>query len=126
MKRFVLGVLLSMLATTSAQAQGWAPGDWVLAQWRGGQYWFPGIVERNSGSSVTVLFDDGSRETRPANQVKNYNWRIGSNIQCIWASDGEWYSAVITGMGDDGESLRIRYTDDGTVEKTKTGKCRSR
>lgn len=124
MKYLAVFGLLGFAVTSPAIAGGWSKGDWVLAQWKGDKYWFPGVVERDNGSSVTVNYDDGTRETRPANQVKDYDWHVQSHVQCVW-KDGNWYGAVITAMGNDGETLMIRYTDDGTVERTTTGKCRS-
>jgi hypothetical protein len=106
-------------------AAGWTKGEWVLAQWKGDKYWFPGIVEKDNGASVTILYDDGTRETRPANQVKPYSWQVKSHVQCVWAQDGQWYPAVITALDDEGDKLTIRYDEDGTVEHTRTGKCRS-
>ena len=125
MKRTILGIAVAVVALASSAATARDPGDWVLAQWRGDIYWFPGVVERDNGSTISVRYDDGTREARPSNQVKTYDWRIGSAVECRW-SDGNWYGARITQMGADGESLTIRYVDDGVIERTKTGKCRSR
>ena len=127
MKRSILftGALLALATvSTAAHAGPYANGSWVLAQWHGGQYWFPGVVSSSTNSTVTVEFDDGSRETRPTNQVKPYNWRVGSKVQCNWKGAGEWYPGTITWASNDGINLSIRY-DDGDTEKTKTGKCRS-
>ena len=114
---------LALLASSSLAAQ--QRGDWVLAQWRGGQYWFPGVIQDISGKRVTILYDDGTRETRPLSQVKPYDWREGSRVQCLWAGGSEWYSARITRMSSDGVTITVRYDDDGIVEKTRTGACRS-
>ena len=114
-----LAILIS--APLAAQQRG----DWVLAQWRGGEYWFPGVIESVSGNKVTINYDDGTRETRPLNQVKPYDWRVGSRIQCLWAGGSTWYAARITHMGSDGSRITVRYDDDGIVEKTRTGACRS-
>ena len=99
-------------------------GDWVLAPWRDSSQTFPGVVVGKSGSSLTIQFDDGTRETRIASEVRAYDWKVGSYVECQW-KDGSWYGAKITWLGNDGLSMQIRYVDDGTVERTKTGKCRS-
>ncbi len=115
--------LLLMLGSTGAVAQ--KTGDWVLAQWKGAQYWFPGVVESRSGDSVTIIYDDGTRETRPANQVKPYDWRVGTSISCRWKGGAEWYPGRISAMSTDGVSITVEY-DDGDREQTATGACRAR
>ena len=115
--------MIAIFVTSPLAAQ--QRGDWVLAQWRGGEYWFPGVIESVSGNKVTINYDDGTRETRPLNQVKPYDWREGSRVQCLWAGGSTWYAARITSVGRDGSSITVRYDDDGIVEKTRTGKCRS-
>lgn len=99
-------------------------GDWVLAPWRDSSQTFPGVVVGKSGSSLTIQFDDGTRETRIASEVRDFDWRKGTSIECQW-KDGNWYSATINWLASDGLTMQIRYDDDGTVEKTTTGKCRS-
>ncbi len=41
------------------------------------------------GNQVTIRYDDGTLETRPANQVRPYNWRVGSRIVCLF-TNGRW------------------------------------
>ncbi|MFA7587166.1 MAG: hypothetical protein WCY11_13400 [Novosphingobium sp.] len=113
----------ALLAVTPAHAQN--VGDWVLAPWEDSDNLFPGVVVARSGQRVTVRFDDGTTEVRLAEDVRPYTWRPGSRIECMW-TDGEWYEATIVAMGDDGTSLRIRYDEDGTMQNTQTGKCRTR
>jgi hypothetical protein len=115
--------LLALVAAVPAAAQ-FAASDWVLAQWRGGAYYYPATVVRTDATSVTLEYDDGARETRPVNQVKRYDWALGSKIECRW-TDGNWYDAAITALDGDGITLDILY-DDGTVQRTKTKRCRSK
>ena len=119
MRALIAGIALGLAAASPAAA--FSEGDWVLAQWKGGEYWFPGVVESASGGKVTVAFDDGTRETRPSNQVRDYDWRVGSKVECNWKGQG-WYRGKITALS--GEKLSIAY-DDGDKETTKTGRCRS-
>ncbi len=109
---------LAIPATSAAQQ----PGDWVLAQWQGGAIWYPGVVTARSGNIVTIRYDDGTMERRPVNQVRAYDWRVGTRIVCQW-EDGNWYRATITRMSSDGVTLDILY-DDGYTQRTTTGSCR--
>ena len=113
--------LLALALPAAASAQ--QPGDWVLAQWQGGSDWYPGVVQSRDGNQVTILYDDGTRETRPVNQVRAYDWHVGSRVVCRW-TDGRWYSATITAMAEDGLTISLLY-DDGDTQITQTGRCRS-
>lgn len=117
---FAMGVCL---LPASAIAQN--VGDWVLSPYQGSRMMFPGVVESRSGPNITIRFDDGDVETRPASTVRRYDWAVGSKISCRW-TDGNWYHATIQAVGSDGYSLRVRYDDDGVVQNTKTGRCRTR
>lgn len=121
MKLQTLAFTAAFLVPAIASAQD--VGQFALAQWQGGDKWYPGVVMSRSGGSVQIEYDDGSVEVRPSNQVRPYNWRIGSRLECQW-TDGQWYAAAITAMDRDAVSLTIRY-DDGTIERTLTMKCRS-
>jgi hypothetical protein len=120
---FGLGAVaaLSLLAATAATAQ--PIGAWVLGQWRGGGEWYPGVVTAHRGNLVTIRYDDGTRETRPANQVRPYNWRVGSRVNCLF-TNGRWYDARITAMDPGGLLISVLY-DDGDTQITQTGRCRS-
>lgn len=118
--------LLSALvfcALAGSQALAFQRGEWVLAQFQGGKYWFPGIVQTDARGLVTIRYDDGDVETRPGNQVRPYDWRVGSSVDCNWQRRGEWYAGRITALR--GGTLSIAYND-GDSETTTTGMCRSR
>ncbi|MBV9883265.1 MAG: hypothetical protein JO276_09680 [Sphingomonadaceae bacterium] len=101
------------------------PGDWVLGQWQGGRFWFPGVVHSlGEDGSVAIQYDDGTSEIRPASQVKRYDWTVGSRIDAIWSGDGQWYAATILEADPNGANLKVRF-DDGIEEETVTGRCRS-
>ncbi|PZO04093.1 MAG: hypothetical protein DCF30_01515 [Hyphomicrobiales bacterium] len=113
----IVGALLAGL--TGAQAQ--TAGDWVLARWKNGQHWFPGIIQSVSGNRLTIKYDDGDRETLNVTSVRPYNWAIGSKVECNFKGTG-WYAGTITALS--AERLSIAY-DDGDKENTRTGNCRS-
>lgn len=117
-------LLLASLLLVSNLSLAQARGDWVLARWKGGDYWFPGVVESRKGDVVVVAYDDGTREKLPLNRVRPYDWRPGSRVQCRWRNGSEWYAGVIKSITDNGVTLNIKY-DDGDKETTTTAACRS-
>lgn len=128
MKSLSLAAKAMIMATACivpASAMAQEVGDWVLSPWRGSSVFYPGVVESRSGSVITVRFDDGDVETRQADTVVPFDWQAGSRISCAW-SDGKWYKATIRSIAADGYTMQIRYDDDGTVENTNTGRCRTR
>ena len=113
------GLVLSGGAAANAQTVG----DWVLGNWQGAGYWYPGVVEKVAGGKVTIVYDDKDRETVAAGDVRPYDWTIGKKVECNFKGSGEWFPGKITSLG--GEKIGIAY-DDGDKETTKTGRCRSR
>lgn len=120
-KKLILVAAVATAVPSFAMAQ--QAGDWVLAQWRGGAQWFPGVVQSRTGNLVKIQYDDGTFETRPVNQTRPYNWHVGSKVECLW-TDGQWYGATINRMAGDGLTIDVLY-DDGDRQHTQTGKCRS-
>jgi hypothetical protein len=120
-----VGVIAAAIAMP-AGALAQQVGDWVLSPWRGSRVLYPGVIEARNGTTVTVRFDDGSVETRQANTVRFFDWEPGSRISCQWAADGRWYNAVIVSLSQDGFNMTIRYDQDGSLEDTTTGACRTR
>jgi hypothetical protein len=101
-------------------------GDRVLAQWDGGSFWFPGRVHSVGGDgSIAISYDDGMSDIRPANQVKAFDWAVGTKIDAIWSGNGQWYAARIMDVAQDGRSVLVRFEDDGIREGRQTGECRS-
>jgi hypothetical protein len=58
-----LSVAAAALAASLGGAAAQTQGDWVLARYKGGPYWYPGIIQGVTGDRVTVAYDDGDRET---------------------------------------------------------------
>jgi hypothetical protein len=121
--RAAFALFLGTCAFT-APAAAHEVGDWVLAPWRDSTQTFPGVVVGKAGSSITIQFDDGTRESRIDGEVREFDWDEDTVIECQWR-DGQWYRATINWLAKDGLTMEITYTDDGTIERTKTGKCRS-
>lgn len=100
-------------------------GDWVLAPWRNSANLFPGVVGAVTANDVTVRFDDGTTDTRKLSEVRVFDWKTGTGIECQW-TDGGWYTATIVTLAEDGYTMHVRYDDDGVEQDTNTGKCRTR
>ncbi len=122
MKKLAWVLVLLTLFPAAVFAQ--SPGDWVLGNWRGGGYWFPGVVQSHEGGKITIVYDDGTRETVSSKQVRPYTWKLGTRVECRWSGGKAWYGGQITGISKDGTKLDIKY-DDGDSERISTGGCRS-
>ena len=48
-----LSVAAGALAATLSGAAAQTNGDWVLARYKGGPYWYPGIIQSVNGDRVT-------------------------------------------------------------------------
>ncbi|WP_297834222.1 hypothetical protein [Thermomonas sp.] len=123
MSKKLLVVALGVLSCASVMAQ--SQGDWVLARWKSGTFWFPGVVQARNGDQITIAYDDGTRETLPAKLVKPYDWAIGSRVECRWQGGNMWYQGKITGVSRNRTMIDVLY-DDGDRERIATGGCRSR
>ena len=124
MKALIGAAVAATLAAVPAAVQAQQVGDWVLAPWQDSVQVFPGIVSARSGDAVTIRFDDGTVETRLADEVRPFDWTTGSAVECEW-TDGNWYAARILVMGNDGLTILVRYDEDGVEQRTRTGRCRS-
>lgn len=116
-------VTLCIVASMSSVATAQTKGDWVLGNYGGAGYWYPGVVEKIGGGEVTIRYDDGDRETVGIRDVRPYDWMIGMSVECNFQGAGDWYRGKITSLA--GERIGIAY-DDGDKETTKTGRCRTR
>ena len=123
MKRVLMLCAMACLAPSLVWAQ--KSGDWVLGKWQGGDYWFPGVVQSRSGNDLTIAYDDGTRETLPASQVREYSWGVGTRVECRWAGGTDWYAGKISDVNKDGTRIDVKY-DDGDQEQLATGACRSK
>jgi hypothetical protein len=110
------------LALSASAASAQTPGDWVLARYKGGAHYYPGILQGVSGDRATVAYDDGDRETMSLALIRPYNWTIGGRVECNFKGGGKWYPGVIASLS--GGTIGINY-DDGDKERTTTGRCRS-
>jgi len=123
MKKWLCVLALALAAPSAALAQ--VPGEWVLGRWQGDQYWFPGVIQSMTDTTINIAYDDGTVETLPYALVRPYDWTSGTRVECRWQEGEIWYPGQITFASPDGVSLSVAY-DDGDREETRTGLCRSR
>jgi hypothetical protein len=115
--------LLLGCATTSAPPP-LAQGDWVLARWQDDREWyFPAVVTTRTGDELALQYDDGDTGTQPAENVRPFDWAVGTQLSCRW-SDEQWYPARITQMSPNRYDIRVLY-DDGDKGEINTSRCRS-
>lgn len=123
MKSFITAALaISVICSCVSIASAQTKGDWVLGNYKGAGYWYPGIVDKVAGGKVTIRYDDGDKETVQLDEVRPYDWMIGMKVECNYKGAGQWYAGTITSLG--GEKIGIAY-DDGDKETTRTGRCRT-
>ncbi|MGB3814025.1 MAG: tudor domain-containing protein [Shinella sp.] len=122
-KHATVFIVSSILAFGTGAANAQTVGDWVLGNYQGAGYWFPGVIAKTSGDKITIQYDDGETETVYQSAVRPYDWKVGSKVECNYKGAGDWYSGKISSLS--GEKIGIAY-DDGDKETTKTGRCRSR
>ncbi|BDA83401.1 hypothetical protein Sa4125_09430 [Aureimonas sp. SA4125] len=120
--KMISALTVALLAMGGLQAVAQTKGDWVLGNYKGAGYWFPGVVEKLDGGNITIRYDDGDRETVDISDVRAYDWMIGMKVECNYKGQGTWYPGKIASLA--GEKIGIAY-DDGDKETTKTGRCRS-
>ena len=116
----ILATAILVMSSLGSHAQ--TQGDWVLGNYKGSGYWFAGIAEKIEGGKITILYDDGERETVNLSNIRPYDWMIGMRIECNFKGQGDWYPGTIASLA--GEKIGIDY-DDGDKETTTTGLCRT-
>ena len=120
---FAATLLVSGIGSACACACAQTQGDWVLSRYKGGEYWYPGIIQGVTGDKATIAYDDGLRETLSLAKVRPYDWAIGGRVECNFQGAGKWYPGVIASLA--GGTIGVNY-DDGDKERMSTGRCRSR
>ncbi|MFG1404110.1 tudor domain-containing protein [Xanthobacter sediminis] len=116
-------VVSGMIFLGAGAANAQTAGDWVLGNYKGAGYWFPGVIEKVGDGKITIRYDDGDKETVAVKDVRPYDWAIGTKVECNYKGQGNWYAGTIASLA--GEKIGIAY-DDGDKETTKTGRCRTK
>lgn len=125
MRRFVLAVCTLVLAgCATVEDVPLGAGDWVVARWtEEDPYWYPAIVSSRTGDELSLRYDDGDVGAQPARNVRRFDWRDGTRLECRLGGGGAFQRAVIATMAPDRYRINVRY-EDGGAEDTDTSKCR--
>jgi hypothetical protein len=107
--RVSLVMVLSLsLSASAALAQN--AGDRVLGNYQNQGFWYPATVSAINGGTVSVAYDDGSTEDLPKAQVRTYNWKAGSMVECDMG--GWWTFGKVTSI--DATTVTADFDKDGT------------
>ena len=110
-------LLLSLSAAAAAQS-----GQRILANADDG-YWYSGRVGAIRNNNVHVAFDDGDRAIVSSSEVRSFDWRAGTAVECNYDNQGEYYAARITAVR--GDNVDVIYDEDQERESTTLANCRS-
>ena len=100
-------------------------GDWVLARWQPDDpYFYPAIVTEPVGDQLSLQYDDGDAGAQAARNVRRFDWRAGTRLECR-SADGAFQAAAITELAPNRVDVQIRFNDGGT-QATTTAACRDR
>ena len=117
----ILAILFAL--PTVALAGPPAKGDLVLAQWGPDNLFYPARIAKVDGDKMKVAYYDGDVATVRKDQVKAFDWKAGTVVQCNWKNGGQYFPGKIASV--EGEALQIHY-DDGDKEEAGIGRCRSK
>lgn len=116
-----LVVSLLMLSALPAIAGPFKAGARVLAQYKGGDTWYPGKVVSHKGSQVEIAYLDGSSETLPSGHVRSFDWKVDTKVTCQFKRGENWYPGKISSIK--GDKIHVKY-EDGDEEDTTVRYCR--
>lgn len=111
-----------MLCALPAIAGPYKQGDRVLAQYKGGEYWYVGKVTATKGGKIEIAYLDGASEALPSGHVRAFDWKVGTKVICNFKRKDTWYPGAVASIK--GEQVKIKY-DDGDVETTTLAYCRA-
>lgn len=124
MKKLLFGAAVALACTLPTAAIAQSKGDLVLSYYQNERFLYPAEVSAVSGSTVTLLWDDGTTSQVARSALRAFSWKAGTMLSCKW-SDGTYYPARIARLGSDYRTLDIVWTQDNTTSRTKTNFCRS-
>ena len=100
MKKLIAILAITAMSTVPLSAVAVEVGERVLV-------WYSARVNSTSGSKLDLNFDAGDVRAVRYDRVRNWNWRVGTRVQCNWKRGGAYYSGVNSSMR--GERIGIDY-----------------
>lgn len=113
-------------AATAQPRRTRAPGDFVLAKFKGGANWYPAQVLRVAGNLLTLQYATGVQESLPSALVADLTWKTGSYIECK-VTTGAFQPVTITAMrpgymldvvGNDGRPRQVSMRTCRTIARS--------
>lgn len=95
----------------------------ILARYSNG-WWYIGDLEKKGQKTATVKWLDGTTFNAPLEDLKRFDWSIGSRIQCKYKKDNHYYWGTINSW-DGWDNLTIKWQDGGNTQVTGYDVCRS-
>lgn len=95
---------------------GYYINETVFAYWEDTGYFYPATTERINGSTVEILYLDGTPETTKFYNIRSFMYTAGN--MWLWANrenKNEYYAAVLVPSRDPSKVLAVRY-EDGIIE----------
>ncbi len=114
--------LMFVTSLALALPAGLKAGDLVLGRYKSGAHWYAARLKAVAGDSVSLAYLDGDQETLTATNVRPFDWKATSRVECNWEGRGTYYPAIASAVK--GETITVRYIEDGVVETTKLVACR--
>jgi hypothetical protein len=90
-------------------------GTRVLGRWQGGLDYYPGQITSREGEHVTILYDDGERETTSLSMVRvrrgesPHSWRSGHRVLAQSQDDDFLYPGTVAKVEED--TLYVQFDD---------------
>lgn len=84
---------------------------------------YPGEITGLVGEKFIASFADGDMSILVSKDIRLIDWEEGSRIECNWKSRGVYYPGIIREKSND--QIHVDY-DDGDIEITVIGRCRSK
>lgn len=98
-------------------------GSQVASKWADGNYWAATVTDI-SGSTFTVNYDDGTKETNSKENLILLSNKIalksGDKVLAVWSSNGRFYSGVIEEVK--AGSAVVKWDDGSTPSEVVLGK----
>jgi hypothetical protein len=101
----------------------------VEGRWRGGDTYFPGVIDQERGERIHIRYDDGDGEWTTVRLIRipeapapeplvsvpgksaggAGGWRVGDRVLACWSRNGLWYAGTVRGA--EADSYHVLFDD---------------